>query len=157
MSLTAFLADLRGELATIPKLRRAYDRVPDSINETPSILAYSRAYRFRLDTHGRGGGVYTYLAVHTIVIELHVSRKDLERDMELVEFFTDELPRHLYHAFITDRFAATLLTVGDPDLANNTAGDIRGQVVEGQWGSDQHIGHQIEFDVSMQEEVITGD
>lgn len=153
-AVTTFLAQLRSDLATMPGLDRCYQGVPDAINETPAIVVYPIAGNWSLDTHGRSDGTKTYLGVHTIRIELHVARKDLARDMSIVETFTDTLPVYIFDGFVTDRYQWTLLTVGDARLASNDTATMRYRIVEGAWGSDQHIGHQIEFDVSIQQEVV---
>lgn len=153
--ITAFLADVRAELASLPGLRRAYETVPDAVNEQPSIVVYARAGDWRLDTHGKREGVYTFLGVHTVVIELYLPRKDLEREMALVEFFLDMLPVHLFRAFRDDRFTQTLLNVGNPETANNATAPIRYRVVGESYAGQQHLNLELEFDVAIQQEVTT--
>lgn len=153
--ITAFLDDLRAELASLPDLRRAYQTVPDSINDLPGIIVYARAGDWRLDTHGKREGVYTFLGVHTVAIELYLPRKDLEREMPLVEFFADALPVHLFRAFIVDRFTQTLLNVGNPETANNAAAPIRYRVAGESYAGQEHLRLELEFDVAIQQEVTT--
>ena len=151
--ITAFLDDVRAELASLPGLRRAYEDVPDSVNEMPGIVVYARSGDWRLDTHGKGDGVFTFLGVHTVVIELYLPRKDLPREMALIEFFADALPVHLLRAFITNRFTQTLLNVGNPDTANNAVAPIRYRVVGESYAGQQHLNFELEFDVAIQQEV----
>lgn len=152
MKINDFLNVLRTDLATLPGLDRVYVGVPESINQTPSIVVSQNTGGWYLDTHGSSTG-YTFVGMHTIRIELHLARKDLEREMQLLEQFLGSLPLYIFRGFVSNEYEHTLIGVGDPRTAQNATLPVRYDTVSGQWGSDQHIGYQIDFDVAIQEEV----
>lgn len=152
-ALGALLKEIRDDLATLPKLAAAHHDVPDALNQYPALVVYPMAGHVRMGSHANHNGKPMYWAMHTIAIELHISRKDLPRDMELAEWFCDDLWEYLLAGFKRDTFSGTMVVPGDPRMAQNSTPPIRYQMTSLQWGSDQNLGWRLEFDVTCESEL----
>ncbi len=149
------LIEIRQELATLPGLERCYDGVPDSINQLPAIVVYPGGMRWRLASHSGERGWPMRRGLYTVRVELHVARKDLERDVELAMTFSDTIPDALFAGFHRDRFGGKAVTLGDPARAGDSVSDVfRGEFLGIGWGGDQTLGWRIEFDVTTDREIM---
>lgn len=78
------IAAIQNIAAALSGMRAAPAYAPDSINQFPFAVSYP--------AHGSVGGTDFHQARYTIVTEIHVSRRDLPRDMATlmpyVELFT---------------------------------------------------------------------
>ena len=154
MELGRLLEEIRQDLATIPELRRVHFDVPDAIGPYPCIVVYPSGFNAYLGSHSGDGGRPMFWTVHTIRIELHVARKDLARDMETAIGFQQLLPQRLYGGFERDAFSGTMVTMANPELANNSVASIRGSLIGLGWDSDVNIGWRCEFEVTTESEIF---
>jgi hypothetical protein len=67
-------------------IRSAPDYAPDQLSTFPFALAFARTGTFEVGPVGMGKGL------HTIVVEVHVARKDLPRDIQAAMAFSDAVP-----------------------------------------------------------------
>lgn len=83
------IANLQTIIGAIPGIRQAPDTAPEKITQFPFAVAYPESGSIDL----RSGGWYKGL--HTIVLELHVARKDLPRDIATAMPFIESIPAAL--------------------------------------------------------------
>ena len=67
-------------------IRAAPDYAPDKLTVFPFALAYAKMGVFEVAPIGYGKGL------HTVVVEVHVARKDLPRDIQAAMAFSDAIP-----------------------------------------------------------------
>lgn len=152
-TLDSTIDEIRADLALLPKLRHMHWGLPDSLNDFPAMVIYPGSGIWRLGTHSGDREKPMRWAMHTIRIELHVARKDLPNDFERVMWFCDTLPDYLFAGFKRDAFRGTMITMGDPRMANNATAPIRYQMLESRWGDTQTLMWRLEFDVAVELEI----
>lgn len=80
----------------LPGVRDAPDYPPEELGNYPFALGYV------------GGGVWKFgptgvkKGLHTIVVELHVARKDLSKDIKSAMVFSDSIPNLLMSKLLND-------------------------------------------------------
>jgi hypothetical protein len=102
-------------------IRAAPEYPTEDINIFPFAMAYSGGGTWEF---GAGGGMK---GLHTIVLEVHVARKDLPRDTKVLMVFSDSVPRAL---------------LSDPTLGGHisTFGMIRYTFGQLGWAGTQTLG-----------------
>ena len=109
MAITDFrdaTAEIIDVLQTIPGIRRVPDDPPEDNEQFPFLVAMAQ------------DGVYTQgpaqvmKALHSVRLELHVSRKDLPRDYKHVMKLIDEIPYYLMK-HLNDGGFSNLATFGE--------------------------------------------
>jgi hypothetical protein len=103
--------EITADLRALPGIRAAPEEPPDSINAFPFIVVYDG-----------GGGIwssYTPSAkqwLGSIVVELHVGRKDLPHDFQNAQIWSEVIPNALLKQVATssgDRFNSTVDAIGN--------------------------------------------
>lgn len=106
MALKDAVKDIVDELQTISDIRRVPDAPPENNSQFPFAVVYPIS------------GIYTQgpamvmTGLHSVNIELHVSRKDLPRDFALVMDLIDQIPQELM-ALLNDGGFTNLATFGE--------------------------------------------
>lgn len=149
----SLVADLRGDAALIPDVRRVYEYLPDSIESFPAIVIYPIEGGVSLGEHASESGRPMMWSYHTIRIALLIARKDLERDMATLQPFIDSMPNVLLRGFENDKYGGHATVLGDPRVAQNATRPMRYSVISEAWGGVQTLGVVWDFDVSIQQEI----
>ena len=89
MTLQAAIAATQVIVAAVTGIKQAPAYAPEQISEFPISIAYAGQGRVEF---GPGGGMK---ALRSIVIEIHVSRLDLPRDLQEVMGYADSVPSAL--------------------------------------------------------------
>lgn len=100
MSLPTIVANLRGVVAGLADMRRAYDDPPESINETPAAVIYVLRGELREVSHGFDQNT------HTVAVEIYLSKTLLPQAVNQAKVWPE-------------RFLAALKA--DPDLDGSIA------------------------------------
>ena len=87
MTLQTAIAQLQTTLGALTGIRNAPEYPPDNASAFPFIIAYAGPGGF---TAGEPAGMMKYLG--SIVIDLHLARKDLPRDVEKAMAYHDSIP-----------------------------------------------------------------
>lgn len=153
MSLATLLAEIRADLQDIPAVRRVYEEVPDSVNETPAIIVASLGARCWLASHGRADGATPMQCEHQIRVEVHLPRKDLAWATSRLDVIAPIVALRLYSGFVRDRFNGTMITAGDP-RGTNAQGMLDYQIAPSQWAGLDSYAMVCDFRVTTEEEVL---
>ncbi len=86
MTLQSAINAIQGVVSGVNGIRAAPDYPPDKMEVFPFAIAYARTGVFNAAPVGAGKGL------HTVVIEVHVARKDLARDVQAAMVFSDAIP-----------------------------------------------------------------
>jgi len=86
MGLQTAIAALQAKVGAVAGIKNAPDYAPDSINEFPFSVAYAQSGTFENVSLSFGK------ALHTLVVEIHVSRKDLKTAIQNVMSYGDSVP-----------------------------------------------------------------
>jgi hypothetical protein len=88
------IQDVTGALSGV---RSAPDEPPELVSAWPAVIAYSASGQWR------GGDPPQIMnGTHTIVIQMHVPRKDLARDVATLMGYAKSLPNALFKAWLVD-------------------------------------------------------
>ena len=90
MSLQTAIADVQGTIGAITGIRAAPDYPPEDSTVYPFVVAYAGAGEFRT---GEPAGALKYLG--SIIVDLHVARKDLPRDAEKAMTYHTSIPNDI--------------------------------------------------------------
>lgn len=130
------MATLPDAIARIQVLVRALGGIRGAPNEPPEKL---NRFPFAVAFAGRGtwaGGspAGEKRGLHTIIVELHVARKDLPRDVAAAMGYTESIPNTI---------------LNDPTLNGNVdaVNEIRYTFGPLGWGTAETLGFQFEIDV----------
>lgn len=86
MALTDVIANIQDTLGVLTGIRGAPDAPPEQINVFPFIVVYPTGGEWIFGTAGEKKGL------HDVVIELHVARKDLPRDVVTALGYAESIP-----------------------------------------------------------------
>ena len=154
-SLDELLTEIRNDLWTLPSLKRVYQSVPESINEFPAVIVAAMGGRCWLSSHGRSSGASPLMCEHDIRVEVHIPRKNLETDALSMTIIADDVAMWLYAGFVRDRYQATMVTTGNPQMANNATTPIDYTIGPSQWAAQQTYAMMCDFKVTTEREVTT--
>lgn len=90
MSLQDCIEDVANTVAAISGIRSAPVYVPEDTSVFPFVAVYAGAGEFRT---GEPAGLMKYLG--SIVVDLHLARKDLPRDVERVMTYHESIPNDI--------------------------------------------------------------
>ncbi len=158
MAVVDIVREVVATVRSLPLLGVALDAPVDQIHGVwPAIVAYPDGGTVRLATTHTAFGRPGTWSVHTITIRIHWPRKDLEYDVERILPFADVIPEALLASFIRDRFAGTVVALGDA-RAPGASGAIRYEFGDGEYGGTETVAFGFSFDVTcetvVQQEVI---
>ena len=77
-------------------LRGAPDRPPEQVNVFPFVITRAGSGTWQIGADG------TKLGLHNLIIELHVARNDLPRDLATVNPYCDSIPNLLIDKLLHD-------------------------------------------------------
>jgi hypothetical protein len=123
------ISQIQAEVKGISGIREAPETPPDQINQFPFAICFARTGEYRIGP----AGVMT--GIHTIVLELHVARKDLTRDVPTAMKYAKSIPL----AIIAALFEGTLTAIA-------TLGTIRYEFGPLGWGGAETIGFRFYID-----------
>lgn len=86
MSLQDVINDIQDSIGAISGIKNAPDYPPENINEYPFVVAYMGTGTIDFDAPPSTKGL------HSIIVELHVARKDLPNDISIASPFVDSIP-----------------------------------------------------------------
>lgn len=153
MSLAALLDEIRADLQDIPEVRRVYEDVPDSVNETPAIIVASLGADCHLASHGKADGTTPLHCQHQIRVEVHVPRKNLSKATSDLNAIAPAVALRLYSGFVRDKFNGTMLFTGDA-RRSNALGVLNYQIGPSEWAGMQTYAMVCDFRVTTEEEVL---
>lgn len=99
MALKDAAQEIVDELRKISDLRRVPDEPPESNSQFPFAVVYPVRGNYQ------GGPPGLMKGLHSVVIELHVARKDLPRDYSTVMDIIDQIPEQMLSALKNARFS----------------------------------------------------
>jgi hypothetical protein len=109
-TLQQVIDEIQADLRTISGIRAAPDEAPEQINLFPFVVAYPGAGRWYSDVPG------SKILLASVIVELHVARKDLSRDIVAAMTYAESVPNKLLYAVAHtsgDRFNNTVSTLGE--------------------------------------------
>lgn len=151
--LDSLISEMRADFLTLPAVQRAYQEVPDAINQLPAVIVAAMAGTCWPETHMSENGSQALMCLHAIRIEIHVSRKDLARASADLTAIADDATTWLWHGFVTDRFNGTMITPGDPRTANNATAPFDYSIGPSEWAGLQTYAWVCDFAVTTQREI----
>lgn len=114
---------IQAVVGAVSGIRKAPDEPPDQLNEFPFAVCMAASGSFRV------GPPEIMQGVHTLVLEVHVARRDLTRDIQRLMPFAKSVP-----AAILAAYAAGTLT------AVQVIGGIRYELGALGWGGFETLG-----------------
>ena len=90
MTLISAITDVQSTISAITGIRKAPTYPPEDASVYPFVVAYAGPGEFRT---GEPAGAMKYLG--SIIVDLHVARKDLPRDAEKAMAFHDLIPNDI--------------------------------------------------------------
>ena len=99
MTLAAVIAEIQDEVGSVTGIRVAPDYPPDDLSIFPFAVCYPAMGTLIQEPPELMTGL------HDIVIEIHVARKDLPRDVESVIGYVDTIPLELFGAIYNSAFS----------------------------------------------------
>lgn len=108
MTLETVISEIAEDLQDIEGLRGAPSEPPEQINVFPFVVIYVRGGVWQIGAPGVIRGL------HDIVVELHVARRDLPRDVRAAMSYAESVPQILLGALSAkgDRFNGSISTFG---------------------------------------------
>ena len=136
-TLQAIIDEIQDQVGAISGIRGAPDEPPDSINAFPFAVAYVESGEYLI------GPPQVMTGLHTIIVELHVARKDLKRDVAQVMLYAKSVPNAIFAAHADSTFTAFQTLTG-----------IRYEFGPLDWGDLQTIGFRFRLEgVKSQDEI----
>lgn len=129
---------IQDEVGALSGIRGAPDEPPDSINVFPFAVCYARSGSYYI------GPPDVMTGLHTIVLELHVARKDLARDVATAMGYAKSIPNAIYSALKDGSLTAI-----------STLGDIRYEFVPMTWAGQDTIGFRFYIEEVKTQDAIT--
>lgn len=102
MSIESVVEELQGVVADISGIRAAPVYPPDAMSVYPFAVCYARSGVYQI------GPPEVMTGLHTVVIEVHVARKDLARDVAGVIGYADAVPAAIFAALADGTLTSTL-------------------------------------------------
>ncbi len=99
-TLQSAIDEIQAQIRTLSGIRAAPDEPPDQISAYPFVVAYASSGEWRFQTPE------TKVGLHDIVVELHVARKDLPRDVQNAMSYSDSIPNAIMLALKDGTFSA---------------------------------------------------
>jgi len=106
MALKDAVKEIVDELQTIKDIRRVPDNPPENNDQFPFAVAYP------ISGFYTQGPAMVMTGLHSVNVELHVSRKDLPRDFALVMDLIDQIPQELM-SLLNDGGFSEIQTFGE--------------------------------------------
>jgi hypothetical protein len=135
MGISAAIAEVQALIGSLDGIRGAPIEPPESINQFPFAVAYL------------GGGTWAHAGnwkrgLHDIVIELHINRADLPRDIRAALKYSESVPDILMSNPRLNETVDHILTTADNPLSYEF-GPM-------EWGSVKTLGYRWRLTVKMQ-------
>lgn len=105
-SVQQIVSKVQSYISGLSGMRSAPASPPDQAKMFPFSLVYPGEGEWTMEPVG------WKKALHSIVIEIHVQRRDLPRDFESVVGFCESVPNVLFKELVADKWDATVDTIG---------------------------------------------
>lgn len=92
--------EIQAEVRDVAGMRAAPDEPPDSMNHFPFAVCYAHTGSYRI------GPPDTMHGIHELYLEVHVARKDLERDIAAAMPFAKSVPDAIFSAYAAGSLTA---------------------------------------------------
>jgi hypothetical protein len=99
------IVEIQRNIGTLPGIRRSPDAPPERADTFPFAVSYLGDGDWKEEPAGLKTGL------HTIVIEIHVARKDLPRDVTAVMKYAESVPNLIFKRLNVDSLAGTIQTI----------------------------------------------
>ena len=99
-TLQEIIDEIQDQVGAISGIRGAPDEPPDSIHAFPFAVAYVDGGEYHI------GPPQVMTGLHTVIVELHVARKDLERDVARAMPYAKAIPNAIFSAHTDATFTA---------------------------------------------------
>ena len=149
------VAAITDEVRPISGLSEARDTAVEKASGFPLLMVYPRAGFWRPGTAAGGRGadnVPMRWGTHAITVAVHVARRDLPFDIQMVMNFADSVPNALLHGYDRDKFAQTVVCLSDPNNRGGTA-PITYEFGPGAIGAVDTVALTFSLDVTVEEEI----
>lgn len=99
---------IQAVVGNLSGIRGAPDEPPEKISAFPFALCYAKSGLYKCGP----AGPTKMTGLHTLVLELHVARKDLPRDVALAMAYAKSIPNALYKDFLAGTLVGVEAFVG---------------------------------------------
>jgi len=106
MGVQQIVSKVQSYIGAISGMRSAPASPPDQPKMYPFSLVYPGEGEWSMEPISWKKGL------HSIVIEIHVQRRDLPRDFESVVGFCESIPNALFRELVADKWDGTVDTIG---------------------------------------------
>lgn len=100
MSIESVVTQLQSVVADVSGIRAAPVYPPEAMNVYPFAVCYARSGSYQI------GPPEVMTGLHTIVIEVHVARRDLARDVQNLIEYVDAVPAAIFAALADGQLTA---------------------------------------------------
>jgi hypothetical protein len=100
-------------------IKAAPDYLPESVSGYPFIVAYEGQGEWTWHASASSYGEFKW--VGSVVIELHIARKDMPRDVQQAVYYSRRIPEALWKKGI-DKAGVTFNTMAGPILSSGLIG-----------------------------------
>lgn len=104
-TLQAAIDEIQAQVATVSGIRAAPDEPPEAINAFPFAVCYASSGRYSI------GPPDVMHGMHSIILEVHVARVDLARDVGRAMGYAKSIPNRVFYALKAGTLPA-LETIG---------------------------------------------
>lgn len=128
---------IQAEMKSLPGMRLAPSEPPDSLDVFPFSVCYAEAGEYNI------GPPELMTGLHTIVVEIHVSRRDLVHDVRTAMRYAKSAPNEIFDAFKS----GTLTAIQTLERITYTFGGLG-------WGGAETLGFRFRLErVKTQDEI----
>jgi hypothetical protein len=131
------ISQIQAEVKGISGIREAPETPPDQINQFPFAICFARTGEYTI------GPPEMMTGTHTIVLELHVARKDLTRDVPAAMKYAKSIP-----------LAILMAVMNHTPTAFATLERIRYEFGPLNWGATETIGFRFYIEGIMTQDLI---
>jgi len=131
------ISQIQAEIKAISGIREAPETPPESINQFPFALCFARTGEYTI------GPPEMMTGIHTIVLELHVARKDLTRDVPTAMKYAKSIPLAILVALMN----RTLTAISTMERIRYEFGPLG-------WGGAETIGFRFYIENVMTQDLI---
>ena len=94
MSLQTIIGEIQSEVREVSGVRQAPDYPPEKLSVYPFAVCRAAEGNWRVGPPGVLHGI------HSIILEVHVARKDMPRDIETVNALSKSIPQAILSAYV---------------------------------------------------------
>ena len=137
-TLQGAIDQIQGQIAAVSGIRAAPSEPPDKLEFFPFAVCYARSGAYQI------GPPEVMTGLHVIVIEVHVARRDLPRDVRAAMAYAKAIPDKVFSAL-----------KGNYLTAISTLGQIRYEFGPMVWGKQDTLGFRFFLEDVKTQDTIT--